>query len=86
MYRVGIPAEDINKDAQYLGITLEKFIDAYLEKDEYGMNYQTKHEQYDFLQEYGNSKLEDCKLDSCKNIHIPTSWRECQVYWVYWIL
>ena len=66
MYKGSIPAEDIDKDAQYLGITLELFVDVYLEKEEYGVNYQTKHEPCDFLQEDGNCKLGDCKPDSCK--------------------
>ena len=35
-------------------------------KEEYGMNYQTKHKPCDFLQEDGNCKLGDCKPDSCK--------------------
>lgn len=34
--------------AQYLRITPERFIDTYLEKEEYGMNYQTKHKPCDF--------------------------------------
>ena len=49
MYKGSIPAEDIDSDAQYLGITPEQFIDIYLEKEEYGMNYQTKHKPCDFL-------------------------------------
>lgn len=66
MYKGSIPVEDIDRDAQYLGITPEQFIDAYLEKEEYDMNYQTKHKPCDFLQEDGNCKLGDCKPDSCK--------------------
>ena len=66
MYRGSIPAGDIDRDAQYLGITSEQFIETYLEKGEYDMNYQTKHEPCDFLQEDGNCKLGDCKPDSCK--------------------
>ena len=66
MYKGSIPAEDIDKDAKYLGITPEQFIDTYLQKEEYGMNYQTKHKPCDFLQEDGNCKLGDCKPDSCK--------------------
>ena len=58
--------EDIDRDAQYLEITPEQFIDTYLEKEEYGINYQTKHKPCDFLQEDGNCKLGDCKPDSCK--------------------
>lgn len=30
------------------------------------MDYQTRHEPCDFLQEDGNCKLGDCKPDSCK--------------------
>ncbi len=66
MYKGSIPAEDIDRDAQYLGITSEEFIATYLEKEEYNMNYQTKHMPCDFSQEDGNCKLGDCKPDSCK--------------------
>ncbi len=66
MYKGSIPAEDIDRDAQYLGITSEEFIVTYLEKEEYDMNYQTKQMPCDFLQEDGNCKLGDCKPDSCK--------------------
>ena len=66
MYKGSIPAEDIDRDAQYLEITSEEFITTYLEKEEYDMNYQTKHKPCDFLQEDGNCKLGDCKPDSCK--------------------
>ena len=68
---INIPVEDIDRDAKYLRITPEQFIDVYLEKEEYGINYQIKHKPCDFLQENGNCKLGDCKLDSCKNIRIP---------------
>ena len=66
MYKGSIPVEDIDRDAQYLEITPEQFIDTYLEKEDYGINYQTKHKPCDFLQEDGNCKLGDCKPDSCK--------------------
>ena len=66
MYKGSILAEDIDRDAKYLRITPEQFIATYLEKDEYGMDYQTKHKPCDFLQEDGNCKLGDCKPDSCK--------------------
>lgn len=66
MYKGSIPAEDIDKDAEYLGISPEQFIDIYLEKEEYDMNYQTKNKPCDLLQEDGNCKLGDCKPDSCK--------------------
>ena len=54
MYKGSILAEDIERDAKYLEITPEQFIDTYLEKEEYGMNYQTEHKPCDFLQEDGN--------------------------------
>lgn len=66
MYKGSIPAEDIDRDAQHLGIAPDQFVDTYLETEEYGINYQTKHMPCDFLQEDGNCKLGDCKPDSCK--------------------
>lgn len=66
MYKGSIPAEDINRDAQYLEITPEQFIASYLEKDKYGLDYLTKHKPCDFLQEDGSCKLGDCKPNSCK--------------------
>lgn len=65
VYKGSIPAEDIDRDAKYLGIIPEQFIDTYLQ-EEYDMNYQTKHKPCDFLQEDGKCKLGDCKPDSCK--------------------
>lgn len=32
------------------------------------------------LKKHGNCKLDDYKPDSCKNIHIPISRKDCQVY------
>lgn len=66
MYKGSISTEDVDRDAQCLGITPEQFVDVYLEKEEYDMSYQTKHKPCDFLQEDGNCKLGDCKPDSCK--------------------
>lgn len=66
LYKGSIPAEDIEKDAEYLGITPQQFIDFFLEKDRSGIGYQTKHKPCDFLQEDGNCKLGECKPDSCK--------------------
>ena len=57
MYKGSIPVEDIDRDAQYLGITPKQFVDVYLDKEEYDMNYQTKHKPCDFLQEDGNCKF-----------------------------
>lgn len=66
MYKGGIPEEDVEKDAAHLGITVEQFIDFFLEKEECGIGYHTKHKPCDFLQEDGSCKLGDCKPDSCK--------------------
>lgn len=66
MYKGNIPAEDIDRDAKYLGMASDQFIAAYLEKQEYDMDYQTRHKPCDFMQEDGSCKLGDCKPDSCK--------------------
>ena len=66
MYKGSIPEEDVERDAEYLGISPEQFIDFFLEKQEYEMGYQTKHKPCDFLQRDGTCKLGDCKPDSCK--------------------
>lgn len=67
LYKGSIPAEDVERDAEYLGITTQQFIDFFLEKDRSGIGYQTKHKPCDFLQSDGNCKLGECKSDSCKN-------------------
>ena len=56
----------MERDAEYLGISPEQFIDFFLKKHEYEMGYQTKHKPCDFLQDEGECKLGDCKPDSCK--------------------
>lgn len=66
MYRGCIPKKDVARDAKYLGITAEQFVDFFLEKEKYGTGYQTKHMPCDFLQDDGNCRLGDCKPDSCK--------------------
>ena len=54
MYKGSIPAEDVEKDAEQLGITVEQFVDFFLEKAEYDIGYHTKHKPCDFLMEDGN--------------------------------
>ena len=66
MYKGSIPKEDIERDAQYLGITAEQFIDFFLEKEESEASYSTKHKPCDFLQKDGACKLGECRPDSCK--------------------
>lgn len=65
MYKGNIPEEDIKRDAKYLKITAEQFIDFFLEPEAFGGGYQTKHKPCDFLQEDGNCKLGDCKPENC---------------------
>lgn len=66
MYKGSIPMEDVEKDAEYLGITVEQFVDFFLEKAEHDIGYHTKHKPCDFLMEDGNCKLGDCRPESCK--------------------
>lgn len=66
MYKGSIPEEDMERDAQYLGITKEQFIDFFIEKQEWETSYLTKHIPCDFLQEDSSCKLGDCKPNSCK--------------------
>lgn len=66
MYKANIPAGDIEQDAKFLEMSPEQFVSAYLEENEYGTDYLTKHQPCDFLQENGDCKLGDCKPDSCK--------------------
>ena len=66
MYRGSSPAEEVEKDAEHLGIAKEVFIELYLNGKDSEGNYQTKHTPCDFLQDDGSCKLGDCKPESCK--------------------
>ncbi len=66
MYKANILEEDIEKDADQLGVTPEQFVDFFLEKNSSGTGYLTKHKPCDFLQEDGMCRLADCKPDNCK--------------------
>ena len=63
-----IPDEDIQKDAEYLGISKEEFIENYLEpkKEEWEKSYNAKHKPCDFLDQDGTCKLGECRPESCK--------------------
>lgn len=67
MYCGNIPIKDIDKDAVYLGIEKEVFIETYLSGKDSEGNYQTKHTPCDFLMEDGSCKLGECKPDNCRN-------------------
>lgn len=66
MYKGSIPEEDVEKDAEYLGITVEQFVDFFLEKAENDIGYHTKHKPCDFLMEDGNCRLGNCRPENCK--------------------
>lgn len=61
MYYGSIPVEDVEKDAEYLRISKEEFMEQYLAAKDSEGNYQTKHKPCDFLQGDGSCKLGDCK-------------------------
>lgn len=65
-YHGSIPAEDVERDAEYLNMTRKQFADLFLKEDEYGISYETKHKPCDFLMDDGSCRLGDCKPDSCK--------------------
>ena len=79
MYKGSIPVEDIDRDAQYLEITPEQFIDTYLEKEEYGINYQTKHKPCDFCRRMETVNWEIVSQIVVRNIRIPISQKDYQV-------
>ena len=62
----GIPEEDIQKDAEYLKMSKEQFVDTFLQKDEMNGEFRTKHKPCDFLQENGECKLGECRPENCK--------------------
>lgn len=66
-YAGSIPKEDVERDAEKLGLTVADFKAKYLktEPDVEG-NYQTMHVPCDFMDDAGACLLEDCKPDSCK--------------------
>lgn len=67
MYHGSIPTAEIEKDALYLGISSENFIEQYLQGKDSEGNYQTKNSPCDFLQTDGSCKLGECKPEKCKN-------------------
>lgn len=61
-----IPAEEVERDAVYLGLDIDQFKLTYLVSDEFGIKYRTKNMPCDFLLENGDCMLGDCKPDNCK--------------------
>lgn len=66
MFHAVIPITEIERDAQYLGMTTDDFIKTYLQKDEYGIEYITKHKPCDFFVD-NKCLLSECKPESCAN-------------------
>ena len=56
MYYGSIPSEDLERDAEFLDLTKEQFVERYLIKNEVEDTYETKNKPCDFLQEDGNCK------------------------------
>lgn len=66
-YHGSIPEEDVQTDAQYLDMTMEQFIEDYLDPKTAGEGYRTKHTPCDFFdQESRECILGDCKPENCK--------------------
>ena len=66
MYYGSIPSEDLERDAEFLNLTKEQFVERYLIKNEVEDTYETKNKPCDCLQEDGNCKLGECRPESCK--------------------
>lgn len=78
MYYGSIPSEDLERDAEFLNLTKEQFVERYLIKNEVEDTYETKNKPCDFLQEDGNCKLGECRPESCKNILIRINRIDCR--------
>lgn len=66
MYAGSLPEEDLEQDAEYMGLTKEQFIEKYLVKSKVKSGYETKNVPCDFLNQDGGCILGDCKPESCK--------------------
>ena len=66
-YHGEIPREDLDKAAEYLGLSVAQFTEQYLEIDEITREYRTKNKPCDFLLENGECKLGNYRPQSCKN-------------------
>ena len=84
MYCGSIPEEDLEKDAEYLGITKEELINSYLIKKESENTYVTKHHRVIFWKKTETVSWENINLRIAGNIHIRISqdgYKVCTVYW-----
>lgn len=67
MCRGEIPVTDVDKDAKYLNMSPDEFINTYLVKDRFGINYVAKHTPCDFYMDNGACRLGDCRPENCKD-------------------
>lgn len=65
MFCASVPAEDLEKDARHLGMSVEEFKDQYFKENDGDSDYITKNYPCDFLQEGGECLLGDEKPISC---------------------
>lgn len=83
MYHGSVPAEDIQRDAEYLQMSREDFMSLYLDVTAESGEYSTRHKPCDFLKEDGNCLLGGtASLRAVKNIRIQISrivWGVCIV-------
>lgn len=86
MYHGSIPTAEIEKDALYLGISSENFIEQYLQGKDSEGNYQTKNSPCDFLQTDGVANWENVSQKIVKIILILINRNVCGAYIVYWML
>lgn len=59
LYHGSIPARDIEKDAAYLQMTKEQFVEMFLKESQFSVDYETKNKPCDFLLENGECRLGD---------------------------
>lgn len=73
LYHGAIPQEEIEKDAACLGISQERFMDQYLQKELTEERYLTKRKPCDFLEPNGSCKLGgDTSRKAVRIIHTRT--------------
>ncbi len=58
--------EDISRNAALLGLSEAVFIEKYLEPDQLGKNYYSKHVPCDFLKGTGDCMLGECRPEGCR--------------------
>lgn len=66
LFHAEIPLAEIERNSQHLGMTTDNFIETYLQKDEYGIEYITKNKPCDFFVN-NQCLLDECKPESCAN-------------------